>query len=169
MNAHNRSRRCCLSPTFAFLALFTFQSTRADEQALTDVMGLWATTGFGSTVRLKPCNSGQTPIELCGTITWLWEPFDDKGAPRLDARNPEKSSRERPLVGTRILSGFRLDNNGVWRGGAVYNPDDGRSYSGTIRSMGGGSLELKGCALKVFCQTQTWRRAAEVCASAGEG
>jgi uncharacterized protein (DUF2147 family) len=28
-----------------------------------------------------------------------------------------------------------------------------------VRVLGDGRLELKGCALAIFCQTETWRRA----------
>lgn len=66
--------------------------------------------------------------------------------------------RGQPLIGTIILRGFAETAPGVWSGGSVYNPDDGRSYSGTIRLTATGMLELKGCALGIFCQTQRWRR-----------
>jgi len=49
----------------------------------------------------------------------------------------------------------------IWSGGELYNPDDGRTYTGEIR-VKRGTLELRGCALRIFCQTQTWRRPDEV-------
>lgn len=155
------------------------------EQVLNRIMHTWVTPGFGSKVTLAPCAPGQQPLELCGTITWLWQgiekqgferqeferqeferqEFDKHGEPLGDKRNPDKSART--LIGTQILSGFQLQH-GVWRGGRVYNPDDGRTYSGTIRLMPDGTLQLQGCALRIFCQTQTWRRESQVCPSASD-
>ena len=60
-----------------------------------------------------------------------------------------------------LLGGLRETAPGVWGEGALYNPDDGRTYDGEIR-LKGGTLELQGCALLVFCQTQTWRRPEDV-------
>jgi uncharacterized protein (DUF2147 family) len=130
------------------------------------VFGEWATRGYGSRVRLEPCLPAESDPTLCGTIVWLWEPNDEAGKPRTDSENPERSKRMRPLVGTRILSGFSADGHGVWRGGEVYNPEDGRSYSDTIRLRADGLLELEGCALAIFCQKQVWRRPRDVCADA---
>lgn len=100
-------------------------------------------------------------------ITWLWDAMDANGARRTDTKNRDRAARGTPLVGTRILSGFRRGQGDVWRGGKVYNPDNGRTYSGTIRLLPRGTLELKGCALNVFCQTRIWQRPAEVSTAAG--
>ena len=88
------------------------------------------------------------------------------GGPRVDTHNPDRAMRSRVLVGVEIVRGVRQTAPGVWSDGALYNPDDGRTYAGSI-SLKEGSLELKGCAMGVFCQTQTWRRAADVVAAAG--
>jgi len=128
-----------------------------------DVTGTWASSGFGSKVQIEACDPADLPTELCGRITWLWNALDENGTALTDANNSDRAARGRALIGIRILSGFRKDSDGVWRGGKVYNPDDGRTYSGSIQSTGNGLLELKGCALKIFCQTQLWRRTRDVC------
>lgn len=86
------------------------------------------------------------------------------GRSRTDARNPDRALRARPLVGVEIVRGLRETAPGVWTDGALYNPDDGRTYSGEIR-LRNGLLELRGCALKIACQTQTWRRPRDVIAA----
>lgn len=65
--------------------------------------------------------------------------------------------RSRPLLGVEIVRGLRQTGEGLWSGGKPYNPDDGRTYTGTVRLRAGG-LALRGCALRLVCQTQTWRR-----------
>jgi sterol desaturase/sphingolipid hydroxylase (fatty acid hydroxylase superfamily)/uncharacterized protein (DUF2147 family) len=120
------------------------------------IHGSWATQGFGSIVVMNPCEDASSTI--CGRILWLWAALDQNGQMRTDAANPDEAARARPLVGTIILRGFSETAPGIWTGGSVYNPDDGRSYSGTIRLLASGALELKGCALAIFCQSQYWRR-----------
>jgi len=134
---------------------------RATE-ARTELAGRWATEGFGSIVELRPCAGA--PAELCGRIVWLWAPAPG-GRERVDGRNPDPTLRSRPIIGTEIVSGLRETSPGVWTGGRLYNPDDGRTYAGTAR-LKGGLLELKGCALTVVCRDQTWRRPQDVLAAA---
>lgn len=135
----------------------------ARAQGRSDITGRWATQGFGSVVEFRPCTGA--PTTLCGRILWLWEPTDGVGRPRTDRHNPDRALRSRPLIGVEIVRGLRETAPGVWSGGAVYNPDDGRTYTGVVQ-LQRGALELRGCALNVFCQTQTWRRPLDVAAAA---
>ena len=41
--------------------------------------------------------------------------------------------------------------------GTITDPEDDREYSGSAK-VKGATMKLKGCALKVFCQTQTWKK-----------
>ncbi len=131
----------------------------ANAQARSNIAGRWATEGFGSIVEFAPCPGSANT--MCGRIVWLWTPNNAAGRARTDSHNPDRTLRTRSLVGIEILQGLRETSPGVWSDGSVYNPDDGRTYTGTIRLRGGG-LELRGCALNVFCQTQTWRRPEDV-------
>lgn len=126
------------------------------------ITGRWATEGFGSIVEIRPC-AGE-PAELCGRIVWLWAPAP-AARPRIDRSNPDAALRTRPLVGIEIVSGLGETSPGLWTGGRLYNPDDGRTYTGSAR-LRGGLLELKGCAFNVVCRSQTWRRPQDVLAAA---
>ncbi len=127
-----------------------------------DITGLWATRGLGSIVELSVCEDA--PDALCGRIVWLWEAHDSEGRPRTDARNPDDALQARPLVGVEIVHGLRETATGVWGEGSLYNPDDGRTYRGVIRLVDG-ALELRGCALRLLCRMQTWRRPEELLAA----
>lgn len=127
---------------------------RAAEVA-SALAGCWATQGFGSVVEFRPCATA--PTTMCGRIRWLWQERDVQGAPRRDEHNPERALRTRSLVGIEIVRGLRETEPGVWSDGELNNPDDGRTYTGSLR-VRGGVLELRGCALRVFCQIQTWCR-----------
>lgn len=120
------------------------------------VFGYWETPGddggeADSIVELRRCPDA--PANLCGHIEWL-----APDEPRTDSENPEPELRDRPLIGLQFLSGFEQESPGEWTGGEVYNPDDGRTYSGSIEQTGPDTLQLEGCALRIFCKSQTWHR-----------
>ena len=46
----------------------------------------------------------------------------------------------------------------AWTGGTVYNPDDGRTYSGKITPVDVNHLKLRGCVFYPLCKTETWTR-----------
>lgn len=143
--------------------LFSIVATSAVKaEGRHDLAGRWATEGFGSIVEFRPCARGVG--EMCGRIVWLWAAAPG-GHLRVDQRNPDATLRQRPLVGVEIVSGLRQSAPGVWAGGRLYNPDDGRTYTGTVR-LGDGQLELRGCAISVVCRNQTWRRPQDLLAAA---
>jgi uncharacterized protein (DUF2147 family) len=47
-------------------------------------------------------------------------------------------------------------SNGKYTG-TITDPADDKQYSGTAR-VSGTSMKMKGCALKIFCKTQTWTK-----------
>src|SRR4051812_11299110 len=73
------------------------------------IEGKWLTNDGKAVVIIDRC--GQ---EICGEIASVL----DKGenVPTVDIANPDQRLRGRPLVGLKILSGFRADGTG-WRGG----------------------------------------------------
>jgi uncharacterized protein (DUF2147 family) len=54
-------------------------------------------------------------------------------------------------VGTMIVGGAAKVGANEWKG-SLLNPEDGKSYSGVITLVGADGLNLKGCALGVFCE-----------------
>ena len=137
----------------AALAASLFSTESAQAQ---DIRGEWATQGYSARVMIKPCAS--TPDQLCGTITWLWEPLDTSGKPIKDAQNPDPTRRELPLIGLDMLTGFKSSGERQqWSGGQIYNPEDGRTYNASLRLLSSELLEVKGCVM-VFCARQVWRR-----------
>lgn len=159
----NRQRACGPVKTGSLLLLAVAFAgaapNAAHAQPRPEIAGRWATQGFGSIVEFRPCT--EAPQSMCGRILWLWEAKDSQGRARTDLQNPDHALKTRSLIGIELVRGLRETAPGVWGGGALYNPDDGRTYDGEIR-LRNGTLELRGCALLVFCQTQTWRRPEEV-------
>jgi uncharacterized protein (DUF2147 family) len=154
-----RNRTTTWAASAALLSLLAYP---AAAQGRADIAGRWATQGFGSVVEFRRCAGAEAT--MCGRLVWLWAP-NDGGRPRADRHNPDPALRSRPLLGVEIVHGLRPAAPGIWTEGRLYNPDDGRTYTGTIR-LKDGVLELRGCALKVVCQTQIWRRPHDVVAAA---
>jgi uncharacterized protein (DUF2147 family) len=95
---------------------------------------------------------------LCGRIYWLNKPLSAGGQPKRDRLNPDAALRDRPLCGLTVLTGFRQVEEGTWSG-RIYNPNDGRTYSSTMRLEPDGSLGIRGyVGLTLFGKTVVWVR-----------
>lgn len=113
--------------------------------------GVWSTPGGKAQIRVSACGDA-----LCATLAGLKKPNDRQGRPKVDKRNPDAAKRSAPVIGLALARNMRPVGDG-WAGG-VYNPDDGRTYSGTITIAGPDKLTLRGCALRLLCKTQTLTR-----------
>lgn len=51
----------------------------------------------------------------------------------------------------------KVSGSGASYSGTVTDPADDKTYSGSAK-VNGGSMRLKGCALKIFCKTQNWSK-----------
>jgi len=108
---------------------------------LAAIAGDWATQGYGAVVRMDTCDG--RPEQLCGTLIWAWDPAEFRPG----------------AVGSLMIEGARFDGQDrSWQDGRLHNPEDGRTYRGTIVQTTRNTLELKGCAAGIFCQTQIWHR-----------
>lgn len=104
------------------------------------------------TVKVGDCGGN-----LCAEIVGLKEPISKiDGKPKVDRENPDPGKRKRPLIGLSILIGMKPAGDNLWKG-AIYNPDDGRTYSATVRYEGR-NMKVKGCVAGVFCKTNTFVR-----------
>ena len=91
-----------------------------------------------------------------GKITWLKKPYDNKGIPFTDTENPDKLKRNTPLMELVILSNFYFRNN-EWKGGKIYDPQKGKTYTCTMWLTDNNTLKVRGY-WGLFYQTQTWIR-----------
>lgn len=119
-------------------------------------LGVWATKNDRAHVRITRCGTS-----LCGAIVWLKRPLRN-GRPKIDRHNPNPRLRARPLVGLRILTGFKAAarSRDRWVDGSIYDPGSGKTYHSTIRLEPGGMLGVRGyIGWSVFGRTETWTRA----------
>jgi uncharacterized protein (DUF2147 family) len=113
------------------LALTLAQGGTAQAQ---DVSGTWLRDSGASRVRFAKCGEA-----MCGTLAWL-----------KDTNGPAK-------VGQRIFYDMKPSGDGKWTGSA-FNPEDGKTYSGTM-TLAGDKLTTSGCVLGgLICRSVTWNR-----------
>lgn len=137
-------------PGLVLSAALTIGAVGAYAQAPA-VRGYWRTPS-GSVIRIAPCGH-----ELCVEIAQL----PPGNHPLTDMRNPDPKLRNRPLCGLRIGGGFVEVDLQHARGGHLYDPRSGRTYSGQMTAEGT-LLQLRGyVGLPIFGRTATWVRASK--------
>ena len=124
----------------------TMASDGVSAQAAEDAFGAWLNPDDKSNIELYKCGEG-----LCAKITKL---VDEKAT---DEKNPDAAKRSRPIVGLVIMDGAKKSGANKWSG-TLYNPTDGKSYSGTVTIKTKDAVDLSGCVAYVLCRTTTWTR-----------
>lgn len=115
----------------AGLALLAGMATAGAQE----VTGVWQRDTGASRVRFARCGEA-----LCGTISWL-----------RDQDGPAK-------LGQRIFYDMKPNGANKWAGSA-FNPEDGKTYSGTMK-LSGDTLTTAGCIMGgLICRTVRWTRA----------
>lgn len=145
---------CCAA---VFLAL---APGPAFGQGGDDILGLWNNEEKTSRIEIVRCGD-----EYCGDIVWLKNPDyppDTKdgvpGTPRSDHNNPSPGLRGKPLLGLRIMDGFR-HADGSWSGGTIYDPKNGKTYRGKLTLGSPTRLNLRGfVGIPLFGRTSHWTR-----------
>ncbi|WMJ74133.1 DUF2147 domain-containing protein [Cytophagaceae bacterium ABcell3] len=94
-----------------------------------------------------------------GKIVWLLEPKNEKGEAKTDVNNPDESMRSTPLLGYRILKDFEYKGKKTWDNGTIYDPENGSTYSCTIKMKDDNTLEVRGyIGVSAIGRTDTWTR-----------
>ena len=137
--------------TFLFGLLFRM-TTFAQSDA---ILGEWYSSDKEAVVTIFM--DGET---FSGKTTWMKEPNDSNGNPKLDKENPEEKLRNRKRLGLKIMHGFVYKGNNVWEDGRIYKPDVGKTYGGTATLMDENTLELEGYLISIpfIGKSSTWTR-----------
>lgn len=140
---------------WSLLALTLFSWPACALAAPDDITGVWLTDDGAGAVEITPCG-----VDRCGRIVWLKQTQTPQGEPVADANNPNASLRARPVCGLRVLSGLKLQSDGGWDGGRVYDPEEGKTYDAAVRREGADRLKVTGyIGVKTFGETVIWTRA----------
>jgi uncharacterized protein (DUF2147 family) len=130
----------------AILAAFGLALLALPAQAQSsDPSGTWLTQSGDTRVRIAKCGAA-----LCGIIV--------SSTYQKDVNNSDPKLRERSMVGVQMISDIRPTGDGF--SGQLYNPQDGKTYTGKLKVMSPTTLQLSGCVLGgLICRSQTWTKA----------
>ena len=132
------------------MVLPAYSQSKAD-----DIIGVWLTSGK-EPAKIQVYKSGE---KYYGKIIWLKNPTEN-GKQRVDANNPDEAKRSNPIIGLVMLTGFRFDGDEEWKGGSIYDPESGKTYSSYMYLKDRNTLKVRGyVGISLFGRTEVWTRA----------
>lgn len=142
-------------PLFLCIALMLFFTKFTFAQSLPGdkIIGVWLTEEKDGKIEIY--KSGN---KYNGKIIWGENLYEANGKTLAkDVKNPNASYKNRPLLNADILTGFVYNSND-WTDGKIYDPQNGKTYSATMK-LNGNTLNLRGyIGVSMFGRTTTWKR-----------
>ena len=155
-NRFSRSAARVAMAGFGLLAGAVAVVPVAVGQGAPTVTGVWLDNDGKAGVEVKPCGA-----EMCGNIVWLKAPLDPKGKPWTDELNSNVSMRGKPICGLQIIGGLKPAANGLWQGGWIYDPEEGKRFDLELSLENPGTLKVFGYAgVRLLSETMMWKRLA---------
>ncbi len=135
------------------IILFLVASGQAIGQDADAIEGKWYNTEKDAQIEIFSEGS-----KYYGKVVWLKDPMDN-GKPIVDKNNADKSKRNRPILGMRLLNDFEY-KNGSWENGTIYDPKNGKTYSSIIKKKDAKTLEVRGyVGISLIGRTVEWTKA----------
>ena len=139
------------------LILFTllFASNAIYAQQADDLVGVWEPSNGKVRVKIEKLGT-----KYFGRIVWLRAPIDSvTNKPKVDKNNPDVALRNVPIKGFRLLKDFTFKSAGEWTEGTIYDPENGSTYSCTIKMKDKNTLDIRGyIGISAFGRTDVWKR-----------
>jgi uncharacterized protein (DUF2147 family) len=141
---------------FLVTTAFTYKSfTQTDEGDA--LLGVWM-PGHGK-AKVKVTKVG---TKYYGKIVWLKEPTYEDGTKKRDKNNADPKMHETPLLGYKILKDFEYTGKKTWENGTIYDPENGSTYSCTIKLTDKNTIDVRGyIGVSMIGRTDTWKRLKE--------
>jgi uncharacterized protein (DUF2147 family) len=126
-----------------------------------DILGSWYNSEKDAQIEIFRCGEN-----YCGKIVWLKDPNYPEGSkdgipgtPKIDHHNPDRARQKDPIMGLQIVHGFQYAGEGRWTDGKVYDPKNGKTYSGKMTIRSPQQLDLRGyIGISLIGRTTTWTR-----------
>jgi uncharacterized protein (DUF2147 family) len=127
-----------------------------------DILGTWYNQEKDAKIDISKCGD-----KYCGKIVWIKEPNyppgskeGTPGTPKLDNNNPNPELKKVPRLGLEIMRDFEFSGDNLWKNGKIYDPKNGKTYSGKITMTSQKELDLRGfVGLSLFGRTAKWTKA----------
>ncbi|MCF8207490.1 MAG: DUF2147 domain-containing protein [Methylotenera sp.] len=120
-------------------------------------VGLWKTIDDDGKTAKSLVRITEQGGALVGSIDKLLDPKDPGDAKCNKCKDDRK---DQPVVGLQIIRGVKAEGDGVWGGGEILDPNDGKTYRTRLKPVDGGKkLEVRGyIGAPLFGRSQTWVR-----------
>jgi uncharacterized protein (DUF2147 family) len=139
----------------AFLATIVLSVLACGAQAAAmSPAGIWVLDDGTAAIEIGPCGDS-----ICGRIVGV-TPSEREAVMTPDGRRIAAGASRRLLCGHTVMEGFRPAGEGIYRGGHIFNPSDGRTYSATLRIESADTLRIRAyVAIEFLGQTRRLHRA----------
>jgi uncharacterized protein (DUF2147 family) len=125
------------------------------------ILGIWNNEEKDAKIEIFKCAE-----KYCGKIVWLKMPSypaDSKdgvpGTQKIDLNNSNIALRARPILGLEIAHDFIYNGDNKWLNGTIYDPKNGKTYSGKMILVLPDQLDLRGfIGISLIGRTTTWTR-----------
>lgn len=142
-----------VSAVIAFGTL-SFDLQQESENPGDRLVGIWEPSNGRSRIKVDRIGN-----KYYGRVVWLIEANDADGNPRTDINNPNPDLRNVPLRGFRMLKDFVYQGDDTWSEGTLYDPNNGSTYSGTIKMRDDNTLDMRGyIGVEAIGRTDVWKR-----------
>jgi len=108
--------------------------------------GEWVVASKNAHIRIIDCAGA-----LWGIVSWQQNPGG------LDTKNPDPAKRSRPTLGIPVLLDLKANGANHWDG-ALYNSNNGKTYTGGITLLAPNLVRVRGCVLGFLCGGEDWTR-----------
>ncbi|MFT7721594.1 MAG: DUF2147 domain-containing protein [Roseateles sp.] len=120
-------------------------------------VGVWKTIDDDGKTEKSLVRISEQGGVLVGSIDKLLDPKAAADG-RCDACTDDR--KDKPVLGLQIIRGVKAEGDGVWGGGEILDPKNGKTYKTRLKPVDGGKrLEVRGyIGAPLFGRTQTWVR-----------
>lgn len=144
MQKHSSLRRLFLSLAFVLLSALGLSA----QQPADAILGTYMTEGGKAKIVVS-----KQGTRYIGTLVWT------RRGDVLDSKNPDKAEAEKKLVGKVILRDLQYDEGADYKGGKIYDPESGKTYSCKATHQADGNLKVRGfIGASLFGRTTLWTR-----------
>jgi len=118
-------------------------------------VGLWKTIDDDGKTEKSLVRISEQGGVVTGSIEKLLDP---RTAPDARCDKCGDDRKDKPLAGLQIIRGVKAEGDGLWGGGEILDPNNGKTYRTRLKPVDGGKkLEMRGY-IGPFYRTQTWLR-----------
>jgi uncharacterized protein (DUF2147 family) len=102
-------------------------------------VGRWIWDTGEAAIEFHPCGTA-----LCGRVVWLRDETEHGSEHVVDSKNPDSSLRSRRICGLDYITGLRLNPDGAWVAGRIYDVLHGHTYDLDLTNVKPDRIEMRG-------------------------